>query len=139
MKPNLKDIFQKAKYEPDVNLAFSVWQTLMMQEKRADKFKLWSFSFIGILSFVTLIPTLEQLFSDLTHSGFYEYFSLIFSDGGAMLSHWKEFYFSLVESLPIMSIIFTLSVLFVCFLSLKYVFKQIIKNQLINASVLLSI
>jgi hypothetical protein len=139
MQANLKDIFQKAKYEPDENLAFSVWQTLITREKREAKFKLWSFSFIGIFSFVGLIPTFQTLLSNLSHSGFYEYFSLIFSDGGAMLNNSKEFSLSLAESLPIMSIIFTLSMIFVCFLSLKYIFKQIIKNQLINASVLLSI
>jgi hypothetical protein len=139
MKANLKDIFQKAKYEPDANLAFSVWQTLIIQEKRMNKFKLWSFSFIGLISFVGLIPTFQILLSNLSHSGFYEYFSLIFSDGGTMLSYWKELSLSLAESLPTMSIIFTLSMLFVCFLSLKYIFKQIIKNQSINSAVLLSI
>jgi len=85
------------------------------------------------VSAVGLIPAFEMLLNNLAQSGFSEYFSLIFSDGGSMLTYWKELSFSLAESLPVMSIILTLSTLFVCFLSLRYLIKQIGKNNLMSA------
>ena len=136
MQEKLTRIFKEAKYEPDAKLASSVWQKIVMKERSKDLVKLWSFSFVGFLSLVGLIPTLEELFNDLAHSGFYEYFSLIFSDGGSLVNYWKELLLSLAESLPVMSIIFTLSLFFICFLSLKYIVKQIGKNQLTNSLIL---
>ena len=133
MKNKLTKILKNAKYEPDTKMALSVWQTIVKQERRSTHLKLWSLSSLLFVSTVGLIPAFEILLSDLAHSGFYEYFSLIFSDGGSMLTYWKELAFSLAESLPIMSIIFTLSIVFVCFLSLKYLIKQIDKNNLMNA------
>lgn len=131
MNNKLTKIFQKAKYEPDSNLNGIVWSAIIARDKRAAQFKLWIFAFIGFVSFVGLVPTFQKLFADLARSGFYEYFSLIFSDTGSVVSYWKELAFSLTESLPVMSIIFAFSLLFICFLSLKYLMKQIGKEQLI--------
>lgn len=136
MQSKLVKIFKNAKYNPDKGLAFSVFQTILAQDRRTARLKLWFLSFVLFVSSVGLIPTFQMLSSDLIHSGFYEYFSLIFSDGGVMFSYWKELSFSLAESLPIMSIVFTLSILFVCFLSLKYLIKQINKNQSLNSATL---
>jgi hypothetical protein len=132
MQDNLIKIFKKAKYEPSPDLAFSIWHTVVVQNKYMVKFKLCIFVFTGFFSLVGLVPVFQMLLNDLTQSGFYEYFSLIFSDGGSMLSSWKELIFSLAESLPIMSIIFTLSLIFIFFLSLRYVIKQINRNQLLS-------
>lgn len=139
MEDKLIKIFQKAKYEPSPDLALSVWQTVIRYDKRITRLKLWVFSSALLASLVGLVPAFQILFNDLAHSGFYEYFSLIFSDGGSILSYWKELAFSIVESLPSMSILLTLSLLFVCFLSLKYLIKQIIKGQLGSAPLSLSI
>ena len=135
MESKLTKILNRAKYEPSPELAFSIWQTIIKRERRSTQLKLWSLSSVLFISTVGLIPALEMLLSNLAHSGFYEYFSLIFSDGGSMMTYWKEFSFSLVESLPTLSIVLTLSVLFVCFLSLRYLIKQI--DQSVNVSRLL--
>jgi hypothetical protein len=135
MRDRLTKIFKNAKYEPDPGLAFSVWRTIITREKRITRIKLWSLSVILFVSTLGLIPAFQMLLNNLAHSGFYEYFSLIFSDGGSMMTYWKEFSFSLVESLPTLSIVLTLSVLFVCFLSLRYLIKQI--DQSVNVSRLL--
>jgi hypothetical protein len=131
MEDKLIKIFQKAKYEPDYDLTRIVWSTIIIRDKRNSRFKLWIFSFVGFASLVEMVPTFKILFTDLTRSGFYEYFSLIFSDTGSIISYWKEFVFSLAESLPVFSIISALSLLFICFLSLRYLMKQIGKEQLI--------
>jgi hypothetical protein len=72
------------------------------------------------------------LINDFTQSGFYEYLSLAFSTKGLLFSYWKEFAFSLAESLPTMSIVLSLALLFIFFLSLRYVMKQIINNNRIG-------
>ena len=131
MQSKLIKIFKKARYEPEPDLEQAVWSTIIARDKRTTRFKLWTYGFVGFASFAGLIPAFKILFTDLAHSGFYEYFSLIFSDTGSILSYWKELIFSLTESLPVVSIIFTLSLLFICFLSLRYLMKQIIRNELI--------
>jgi len=138
MHQKLTKIFQKVKYESNINLAENVWQAIVLHDKCVVRVKLWAFSIIGFASLVGLVPAFKALSSDFVQSGFYEYFSLIFSDSGLIFSYWKELFFSLAESLPTISIILTLSLLFICFLSLRYLMKQIGKGRLIN-SVALSI
>lgn len=131
MQDRLTKVFQKAKYEENSNLAQNVWQTIVTREKRNTRIKLWVFSLAGIASLAGLIPAFKILSNDLAQSGFYEYSSLVFSDGISHLSYWKEFLFSLAESLPMVSIILLLSLIFTLFLSLKYIARQIIKGQLL--------
>jgi hypothetical protein len=136
----LTKIFKNAKYEPDSKLAFSIWSTLIAKDKHATQIKMWSLASVLFASLIGLVPAFQILLSGLAHSGFYEYFSLIFSDGGSMITYWKELSLSLAESLPVMSIVFALSLFFVCFLSLKYLIKQISRNQSLSSpSLLLSI
>jgi hypothetical protein len=129
MQDKITRLFQKAKYEENSILAQDVWNAIVVRDKRNTKIKLWAFTLLGSTSFVGLVPVFKILLNDLTQSGFYEYVSLVFSDTGLMLSYWKELSFSLAESLPIMSTIFTLSLIFIFFLSIKYVVKQIINNN----------
>lgn len=131
MENKLSKIFQKAKYEPGPDLTQIVWSKIIARNKRTAQFKLGIFAFVGFVSCAGLVPTFEKLLADLARSGFYEYFSLIFSDTGSILSYWKELIFSLAESLPVMSTISAFTLLFICFLSLKYLMKQISKEQLI--------
>jgi hypothetical protein len=136
MDRNLAKIFKNAKYEPESGLAVSVLQAIILREKRIIRLKTWAFSLVEIASLAGLVPTFEMLLRDLMHSGIYEYFSLLFSDGGMMLSYWKDFSLSIAESLPTTSIIAVLSLFLICFLSLKYLARQIIKNQLMGPEVL---
>ena len=136
MHQKLTKIFQKVKYESNINLAENVWQAIVLHDKCIVRVKLWAFSVIGFVSLVGLVPAFKTLSSDLAQSGFYEYLSLVFSNSGSVVSYWKELVFSLAESLPAMSVILTLSLVFVFFLSLKYLMKQIGKGRLINSVVL---
>lgn len=129
MQDKLTKLFQKAKYEENSILAQNVWNTIVTRDKRNIKIKLWIFTSLGFISFVGIMPVFKILLSELTQSGFYEYASLAFSDTELVLLSWRELTFSLIESLPIMSIIFTLTLLFTMFLSIKYVIKQIINNN----------
>jgi len=132
----LAEFFQKAKYEPERDAAPHIWQMIITREKHVDQLKLWVFSVASFVSLAGLVPAINILLRDLTKSGLYEYLSLIFENGNSIASYWKELAFSLAQSLPTMSIIFTLSLVFVFFLSLRYVMKQVGKNQFINLTTL---
>lgn len=111
-------------------LASNIWQKITVRNKKIILFKLYTLSFVGFTSLVGLIPVGKMLFNDLAQSGFYEYISLAFSNGTSVFSYWKELTFSIAESLPTASIILSLSLVLILFLSLKYTAKQIIKGQL---------
>jgi len=131
MNKNLREVFSRVNLKPNAGLADNIWNSIVMREKRIAKLKLGLFSLIGMLSLVGAVPVFKTLITDFTQSGFYEYFSLIFSDSGLILSIWREFVFSLIESLPVLSIILSLTLIFIFFLSLKYAMKQIGRGQLL--------
>jgi len=130
MEPRLTKAFQKIKYSADSDLPENIWQFIVRREKHLTLIKLWSFVAMGIFSFIGLIPVFVMLLSDLKRSGFYEYFSLTFSSSGSLIAYWKDFILLLGESLPVVSLIATLTLIFIFFLSLKYTMRQIIKGQL---------
>jgi hypothetical protein len=129
MEENLKNAFQKARYEPNQDLKDRIWNKITLRSKRIAYFRMISLSFVGLASFVGLIPMLKILANDFIQSGFYEYLALAFSSNSFFSSYWKEFVFSLAEALPTMSIVFSLALIFIFFLSLRYLMKQIIKGQ----------
>ena len=90
MEPKLTKILAKAKLEPEEDLAEKIWHDLVARERYITKIKLWAFGFIGFSSLAGLVPAFKILFDNLTQSGFYEYFSLIFSDSGSVVAYWKE-------------------------------------------------
>jgi len=132
MEKDLKKAFQNMTFEPKESLGDDIWLNIIAREKRSTRVKLYIFSVVSFLSVLGLIPALEALFNQFTQSGFYEYFSLIFSSGSNLFSYWKELVLSLAESLPIMNIIFSFSLVFIFLLSLRYVLKQIINSSYIG-------
>ena len=134
MEKYIKKAFANVKIKPDFDLKDKIWNHLLLRNKRIAYFKLISFSSISIASILGFIPMFKILASDFAQSGFYEYLSLTFSNGGLFSKYSQDFIYSLAESLPTMSIIFSLTLIFVFFLSLRYVMKQIINNKYIGPS-----
>ena len=130
MRENLSKAFKKIIYTPNPELSRIICCKIASREKRIIRIKLYVFSIIGSFSIIGFIPAIKALFTEFTQSGFYEYFSLLFSSGKNLTSYWKELSFSLAESLPVFNIIFLFSLIFIFLLSLRYVLKQIIKGQL---------
>lgn len=128
MRENLKKAFDKVKCQPESGLAQHIYQEITLRGKRIVRLKLCFFSFIGVISLVGLVPILKILISDFIQSGFYEYISLVFSRT-VLSSSWRELIYSIAESLPATSLILSFGIIFVFFLSLRFVLKQIIKGQ----------
>lgn len=81
-------------------------------------------AFYALLSFVPLLVlsglAWRSLQTDLESTGFVEYASLILSDFQAVLIHWQEFAFSLLETAPVVSIASVFAVLLGWLLALRF-------------------
>ena len=81
-------------------------------------------------SVLVLIPTFRMLQANLADSGFLQFFSLLFSDSKIILSYWDTFAWSLLEALPVMSLVLFLVILGIFLKSLS-VFTKNVKNILV--------
>jgi len=109
------------------------------QEKRllTLKRRLFLFSAGLIGAIILFIPALKGVISGLTQSGFIQYFSLLFSDAEIVLAYWQNYALSLLETLPVMSLILLLATVFAILELLKllandlkniFISKQLIHN-----------
>lgn len=106
------------------------------QELRAARRQAIIFSLSTIFSAAAFIPAFQAVRTALTESGFAYFFSLLFSDFGAMVSYWHSFVFSLLGSLPITGLLILLTVALALLASLKFLMKDIkiiiASNKLVN-------
>lgn len=133
MKSKLEEVIQKCTYKMDDDLPSLIWTKIKKREKKMAKIKLYAFSTISIFSVIGFIPMFKILLNNLAQSGFYEYLSIAFSDSNTIAMYWKEFIFSLTESLPVMSLAYTFMFVFIFFFSLRYIAKQIIESSQLNS------
>lgn len=62
-------------------------------------------------SLVAVFLSGRYLINSFYESGFYEYFSLLFSGDSTVLAYWKELAYSLVETMPVLgTIVFLIAV-----------------------------
>lgn len=86
---------------------------------RAARMRLALFGALSFASLAALFPALQYAAQGFYQSGSYEYLSLVFSDGTALLPYWKEFLLTLAESLPVFEIAVVLGVVYVLLESIK--------------------
>lgn len=69
---------------------------------------------LSLLSFVAFFPLTSALLESFSNSSLSQYFSLLLSGDGMLASYWQELTLSIVESLPIISIIlfFAIGIIF---------------------------
>lgn len=92
------------------------------------------FSLTAIGSVVVFIFALNMMGARAAESGFLQFLSLLFSDFKIITTYWKSFVFSLLESLPAMSLIILCVAIFGFLESLKFLAKDIkliIRKQLL--------
>ena len=129
MNRDLATIFKDTTEAPNPSLSMHIWSLVCAREARVIRIKSWCYATVGVLSLGWLIVAVKELAKAFTQSGFYEYLSLAFSDGGAVVSYWKEFALTLADSLPVTSIILCLVAVFMLLVSIKQGARQF-KNQL---------
>ena len=123
---NYKNLFNSSTNKPSSDLYDKVLNRIA-QEKNIliIKKRLIISSITFSISFVCFISSIFAFISAASASGFSEFFALIFSDFGTILSYWQNFALSLLETAPIINFILFLVVsIFTIFLS-RFLTKDI--------------
>jgi hypothetical protein len=124
MKSELKKILTEGGYRPGNELSERIYQVIISRRNRALRIRFWSYASAGVIAFAGLVPAFQKLGSDFASSGFGQYFSLVFSGNGALASSGKELLLSLIDSLPVMSIVLCLVLIFMFLGSLRVAMKN---------------
>lgn len=97
--PMLKEI------EPPQNLCAHILLRVATLRQRRARIRFGLETLACFLSGAVLVPVATYVGSELYTSGFYDYFSLLSSDRSLVLASWREFLYSLIESLPSMGLL----------------------------------
>ncbi len=95
--------------EPPKGLGTRILERVNAEKERLMRIRTWVFGSGTVASFGLSLWAVIYLIKSAQESGFVQYLSLIFSENGVMLTYWRELSLSLVESLPIVSLIIFLS------------------------------
>ena len=124
MKNDLEKLFEKIEIQNLNSLESRILAKIGRLELGQARRKV-VFSWLGGgLSFAAIFPLLINLFGQLQVSGFGTYFSLLFTDTGAVLGYWREFLLALFESLPLFQLSLVLILTITLFVSLKFALKD---------------
>lgn len=110
--------------EPPQGLYRSVMARIELARRRQAQIRAGLFAVFACASGTLLVPVLEYTSGQLYASGFYEYLSLAFSDRTLVLTYWREFVLSLVESLPSLALVLLLPLAAALIFSLVKLFKN---------------
>ncbi len=95
------------------------------KEMKLARKKLVFFGLISGTFLILSLPAAKMIGESFSSSGFFRYFSLIFSDGGVVFSFMNDFSSLLAESFPAFESAIFLSVVFAIFWSLGETIKNI--------------
>lgn len=100
---------------------------LKIAQRQARTAKIRFALFLGVLtaSVALFIPVVSMLWNDLVTSGSTNFFAMMFTDFSVVMAAGKDFALSLLENLPILSVVAFLFVIFAILLSLHFVHKDI--------------
>ena len=115
MRQDREKIFQSIEHiEPPYGLLGSILARISEAQRRNARTRLAFWSAGALVALGALVPVLRYAGQEFSQSGFYDYFSLLFSDGSMLLANsWKELALSLAESLPLMGVTLVLATFFV--------------------------
>ena len=133
MNAKLSKLFKQDYIKSESRLSSDIWSAIQTKQAKSLKIQSLVYCIMGVLSlggFVFMIFYTKMQFSS---SGFFQYISLVFSDGNLFATYWKEYLLSLADSLPFASIGALLFLLFSMLISIKKVLAQQLyyKNKLL--------
>jgi hypothetical protein len=88
-------------------------------ERRTARMHTALFSVLSIVFLVASVPALQYAGQQFYASGFYDYLALLFSDSSLVLTYWREFGLSLMESLPSLALLLLIPIVAMLLWSLK--------------------
>jgi hypothetical protein len=127
-----EQFLEEIQVKPPTHLKQRILSNIKSEESKKAKIVLVFSSFGFVASFIAIFPAFIYLGRSLYQSGFFQYLSAIFSDGGIVLTYWKDYISLIVESAPLFEILSVLVVMFVLLLSLRSTIKNI-KPALFNS------
>ncbi len=97
--------------EPPYGLSRRIMSHIGETNRNALRVRFFTFIIMALGSSVVFVDMTVNLFTNLSQSGFYQYSSLLLSDGATIGLYWKQLGLSLLESLPLLNIAMLLIVL----------------------------
>ena len=98
---------------PSAGLADRIGTRIVRARIVKNRIKISLHSAIAAGSVVMFVTALQYTSAEASQSGFYDYISLLASDGKYLLSSWKEISVTILESAPIMGATFSLGALII--------------------------
>ncbi|MEI7451888.1 MAG: hypothetical protein WCK37_01645 [Candidatus Falkowbacteria bacterium] len=92
---------------------------IMGVKKRIVLFSVITLALAGVF-----VVALKSLNGQLAVSGFFYFSALLFSDSKVVMSYWQSFSLALIQSLPVFTLLWTLSILFALLKSLQSLLKN---------------
>lgn len=111
--------------EPRPELLNIVMKRLHKEERALAIRRVVIFSILLTCSIIGFVPAFNMLMSDVSQSGFYNFFSLIFSDFSVVMTYWQNFFMIILETLPALSLALFLAVILTFLQSTKLLIKDI--------------
>ncbi|MFA6552135.1 MAG: hypothetical protein WCT19_01385 [Candidatus Paceibacterota bacterium] len=130
MKNRGVSFVKMSQINPPENLAEKIVLCINLKKKQVAKTRLAFGGIFALFSFGAIIPVSQYVFSGFMNSGFFQYFSLFFSDIGSMMPMWKNFALSMAESLPAFELMAFLLVVLILMASIRLIsnnFKMVYK------------
>ena len=94
------------------------------EEIRRAKMYFLVFTTTALVSIFGLVASVRYMIREFYQSGFYTYFSLVFSDTNTIVVYWRELSLSLVETMPMVGITISLIAVCVFLISLRMLVKN---------------
>jgi len=106
-------------FQPSTQLRKNILLQIVKEEHhRAKNYVLASLG-AASASVIGVVFSIKYVAQAISESSFYQYFSLLFSDPDIVVSYWREFTLSLVESLPFFAITLVLVAIVVLMTSIR--------------------
>ncbi|MCX6740395.1 MAG: hypothetical protein NTZ49_04155 [Candidatus Parcubacteria bacterium] len=110
MRPDFERLFTKLNSpQPPAELqAIIISRINALSNSRILKLKVVLFAVSSTVSAVAAVFAFMVFRSNLAETGFWQFFTLLFSDHEILMSYWQNYLMSLAESLPISSLVLLL-------------------------------
>ncbi|MDB5204186.1 MAG: hypothetical protein JWP09_214 [Candidatus Taylorbacteria bacterium] len=110
----------------------SIVSRIQILEQKRSRQRASFFGLFSIVSFAGLVMSFKALWTNLASSGTYEYISLLVSNPSDATTFWKEISFSIIESVPLITLSLFL-VLALAFIISSFKTVENIESKLIIA------
>ena len=111
--------------EPPIGLYEKIITRIHHKERVLILRRVIVFSTTLIISLVLFFPVVSMLMYDINQSGFLQFSSLMFSDTSSVMTYWRSFMMTLLETLPALSLALFLAVLVTFLQSVKSLTKDV--------------